>query len=172
MGYKQGMPTPKRTLMGQEDAIAKVKEVYAELEQRPVERECVRRTECCQFKLTGHVPYLTEGEALVAAKALRAKGVFKLPQTPDGSCPMLGANGLCQIYESRPFGCRTHFCVPAGGPYKRREVVDLIRQLEDIDYAVGGCGPRTLPVAVKEALQHSDMKSGVHSKAAPRARGR
>jgi Fe-S-cluster containining protein len=166
------MPTPRRTLLAQDDALAKVIEVYEELERRPVERECLRRTECCQFKLTGQVPYLTEGEALVAARALRAKGIHKLVPREDGACPMLGMDGLCQIYESRPFGCRTHFCVAAGGPYKRREVVDLIRQLEDIDHAVGGCGPRTLPVAVKEALSRSTMKSGVATKAAPRARGR
>lgn len=166
------MPTPRRTLLDQDEAIAKVMEVYEELERRPVERDCVRRTECCQFKLTGHVPYLTEGEALVAARALRAKGIHKLISRNDGACPMLDAGGLCQIYESRPFGCRTHFCVAAGGPYKRREVVDLIRELEDIDHAAGGCGPRTLPVAVKEALARSTMKSGVATKAAPRARGR
>ena len=167
------MSTPRRTLMGQEEAIVEVLEVYAELEKRPLERDCVRRTECCQFKLTGHVPYLTEGEALVAAKALRAKGRDRLQQKADGSCPLLEeGTGLCSIYADRPFGCRTHFCAAAGGPYKRREVVDLIRRLEDIDYAVGGCGPRTLPVAVKEALVQGPIRSGVQSKAAPRSRGR
>ncbi len=166
------MPTPKRTLLGQEEAIAKVLEVYTELEQRQLERNCIRRTECCQFKLTGQVPYLTEGEALVAARALKARGIHKLVQRTDGACAMLGADGLCQVYESRPFGCRTHFCVAAGGPYKRREVVDLIRRLEDIDHAAGGCGPQTLPVAVKDALVRSGAKPGVFSKAAPRGRGR
>ena len=71
-----------------------------------------------------------------------------------------------------PFGCRTHFCGAAGGPYKRREVVDLIRRLEDIDTALGGVGPRTLPVAVKESLALGQHKGGVHIKAAPRSRGR
>jgi Fe-S-cluster containining protein len=167
------MSTPRKTLLSQADAMAQVREVYSELEQRPVERECVRRTQCCQFKLTGEIPYLTEGEALVAAVALRAAGQHKLAPKADGTCPILDSQtGLCQIYDSRPFGCRTHFCGAAGGPYKRREVVDLIRRLEDIDTALGGVGPRTLPVAVKESLVSAQQKGGVHVKAAPRSRGR
>jgi Fe-S-cluster containining protein len=167
------MSTPRKTLLSQTDAMAQVRAVYAELEQRPVERQCVRRTQCCQFKLTGEVPYLTEGEALVAAVALRAAGQHKIAPKADGTCPILDSQtGLCQIYDSRPFGCRTHFCGAAGGPYKRREVVDLIRRLEDIDTALGGVGPRTLPVAVKEALVSAHHKGGVHVKAAPRSRGR
>ncbi len=53
-------------------AVADVQAVYAELEQRPILRNCVRLKECCHFKLTGRTPYLTKGEALLAAKALRA----------------------------------------------------------------------------------------------------
>ena len=48
-------------------AIANVRQVYADLAQRPIERNCTRQTECCHFKLTGRTPYLTKGEALVAA---------------------------------------------------------------------------------------------------------
>ena len=46
------------------------------------------------------------------------------------------------IYEGRPLACRTHFCVPAGGALPRREVIDLIHALEDIDAALaaGGLG--------------------------------
>jgi Fe-S-cluster containining protein len=61
--------------------------------------------------------------------------------------------GDCLIYDSRPFGCRTHFCVAAGGPYARREVIDLIRRLEAIDEALGGTGPRLLPNAISDALK-------------------
>lgn len=52
------------------------------------------------------------------------------------------------IYESRPFGCRTHFCAAAGGPYARRDVIDLIRRLEEIDQKLGGDGPRALCGAI------------------------
>lgn len=131
-----------------------VRQIYAELDTRPVERACTRLTECCQFKLTGLTPYLTKGEALVAAKAWRATGRRKLPNDEgDGACPMLDrASGRCLIYADRPFGCRTHFCAAAGGPMARREVIDLIRRLETIDAQLGGDGPRKLPAAVAAAL--------------------
>ncbi|MEO6870667.1 MAG: YkgJ family cysteine cluster protein [Chthoniobacterales bacterium] len=124
------------------------------MDTRPVERACTRLTECCQFKLTGLTPYLTKGEALVAAKAWRATGRRKLPNDEGGgACPMLDrASGRCLIYADRPFGCRTHFCAAAGGPMARREVIDLIRRLETIDAQLGGDGPRKLPAAVAAAL--------------------
>jgi hypothetical protein len=134
-------------------ATAKVQAVYAELANRPIERQCTRLTECCQFKLTGATPYLTAGEALLAAKAFRATGRTTLPRKTDGSCPLLQpGTGKCLTYADRPFGCRTHFCSAAGGPYARRDVVDLIRRLENVDADLNGQGPRTLPVAVAAAL--------------------
>jgi hypothetical protein len=51
------------------EALAEVRAIYRELENRPIERACARRTECCQFKLTGRTPMLTRGEAMVAAGA-------------------------------------------------------------------------------------------------------
>jgi Fe-S-cluster containining protein len=135
------------------EALAEVRAVYRELENRPVERACLRRTECCQFKLTGRTPMLTRGEALLAAKAVRASGRKAMPGREDGACPMLRENGACLIYADRPFGCRTHFCAAAGGPYARLEVLDLIRRLEIIDTRVGGNGPRALEVAIADELE-------------------
>ena len=135
------------------DAVSTVQTIYGELAARPIERACISRTECCRFRLTGKTPYLTKGEALVAAKAWRATGRTRLPESPDGACPLLDrTTGRCQIYEGRPFGCRTHFCAAAGGPYARREVVDLIHRLEDLDCALGGDGALPLPAAVANAL--------------------
>ena len=135
-------------------ALAEVRQVYVDLAERPIERNCTRRTECCHFKLTGRTPYLTKGEAMVAARALRATGRKLLPENPDGACPMLQeGTGECLIYEDRPFGCRTHFCVAAGGPIARRDVLDLIRRLEDVDLKLNGNGPRTLQNAVADALE-------------------
>jgi len=136
-------------------ALNEVRAVYAELADRPIERNCTRLKECCHFKLTGRTPYLTKGEALLAAKALRGTGRTQLPANSSGACPLLdAASGNCLIYDSRPFGCRTHFCVAAGGPYARREVIDLIRRLEVVDVQVGGSGPRLLQNAVADALEH------------------
>ena len=135
-------------------ALAEVRQVYVDLAQRPVERNCVRRTECCHFKLTGRTPYLTKGEAIVAAKAFRATGRKSLPENADGSCPMLQQEtGNCLIYEDRPFGCRTHFCAAAGGAIARRDVLDLIRRLEDVDLALNENGPRPLQSVVADVLQ-------------------
>ena len=134
-------------------ALAEVRQIYVDLAQRPIQRNCTRRTECCHFKLTGRTPYLTKGEAIVAAKALRGTGRKSVPENADGSCPMLQPEtGNCLIYEDRPFGCRTHFCTAAGGPIARREVIDLIRRLEDVDLALNGKGPRPLQSAVGDAL--------------------
>ncbi len=128
--------------------------VYAELAARPVERQCLQRTECCRFKLTGLTPYLTKGEALVAARALRATGRRKLPEPAGGACPLLEpGSGNCLIYNDRPFGCRTHFCAAAGGPLARHQVIDLIRRLETIDTQLGGDGPRKLSAALIAALR-------------------
>jgi hypothetical protein len=137
-------------------ALAEVREVYVDLAQRPIERNCTRLTECCHFKLTGRTPYLTKGEAIVAARALRATGRKSLPENADGSCPMLQQEtGNCLIYEDRPFGCRTHFCAAAGGPIARRDVLDLIRRLEDVDLALNGNGPRPFQNAVADALEET-----------------
>jgi Fe-S-cluster containining protein len=145
---------PRHNELSAAEAVQAVKEVYRELAARPIERNCLQRTECCQFRLTGRTPFLTKGEALVAAKAFRATGRKELPASPDGACPLLHrTTGRCLIYEGRPFGCRTHFCAAAGGPYARQEVVDLIHRLEDVDRALGGDGATALPTAVERALR-------------------
>lgn len=135
------------------EVLGRVRKIYEELSRRPREHACVARARCCHFQLTGQIPYLTKGEALLAARAWRATGRKKLPRPENGRCPMLEeASGRCLIYQDRPFGCRTHFCAAAGGPYGRREISDLIHQLEQIDVALGGTGGRKLPGAVTDAI--------------------
>lgn len=136
-------------------AVAEVRAIYTDLARRPLERACALRTECCHFAITGRTPHLTRGEALLAARAFRSTGRRVLPKHGDGACPLLHPRTLrCLIYEDRPFGCRTHFCDAAGGPWPRREVLDLIRRLEAIDARLGGRGPRILQGAVADALAH------------------
>ena len=144
----------RRATADLDSALGEVRAVYAALEQRPIERACSRLKECCHFKLTGRTPFLTKGEALLAAKALRATGRKTLPDNSDGICPLLDAQtGNCRIYRDRPFGCRTHFCAAAGGPYARHEVADLIQRLEQIDREFGGDGAHVMPDAIEHALR-------------------
>ena len=133
-------------------AEATVREIYRELDERPVERACVRRGDCCSFKRTGREPYVTKGEVLLVAKAYRASGRRRIAEAPDGSCPLLDASGKCSVYAARPFGCRTHFCAAAGGPVARGDVVDLIHRLADLDARLGGSGVRRLSAALADAL--------------------
>lgn len=136
-----------------ENAMREVLAIYAEWERRPIERACTGLADCCRFRLVGHTPYLTRGEALVAAKAWKAAGRREVVVSADGSCPFLHpVTGRCGIYQGRPFGCRTHFCEAAGGPARRSEVRDLIGRLEEIDRTLGGGGAVNLPVAVRQAM--------------------
>lgn len=136
------------------EAIAAVRAVYQDLAGRPLARQCTGIAQCCQFKITGRLPSLTRAEAIVAANAFRATGRKTLPAPADEACPMLDpATSRCLIYGDRPFGCRTHFCRAAGGPYERREVLDLIRRLEAADVLLGHTdGPRPLPAALAREL--------------------
>ena len=134
--------------------LDEVRAVYAELAKLPLERSCQRRTGYCRFQLTGLTPQITKGEALVAARGLRATGRKELPESADGACPLLKPEtGTCMIYADRPFGCRTHFCEAAGGPYPRKHLLDLIRRLEEVDRQLGGDGPRQIQAAVADALE-------------------
>jgi Fe-S-cluster containining protein len=145
----------KSAPLSREAALAEVRAIYRDVDARPVERNCTRLTECCQFRLTGHTPQLTRGEALLAAHAVRASGRKALPESPmEGACPLLKVDGKCLIYHDRPFGCRTHFCAAAGGPYDRAEVLDLVRRLEVLDQKLDGTGPRAMPGVVAEELRH------------------
>jgi Fe-S-cluster containining protein len=135
-------------------AVREVKDIYEELARRPIERHCTLKTECCHFLLTGETPFLTKGEAIVAAKAVRNTGRKELPNRVDGACRLLhSTTARCMIYADRPFGCRTHFCEAAGGPYQRKEVIDLIHRLEEIDRKLDGTGARNLEIAVEESLK-------------------
>lgn len=149
-------PLRENSAPDQAAAIGEVLEIYAEWETRPMVRACTGIADCCRFRLVGHTPYLSKGEALVAARAWKAAGRRDVVTPADGSCPFLHPNtGKCRIYQGRPFGCRTHFCTAAGGPAHRNDVRDLIQRLEAIDHRLGGRGPVNLASAVSEAMAGS-----------------
>lgn len=134
------------------DFRTEIQAIYAEIERRPLPRDCQLRTGCCHFRQTGKTPLLTLGEALYLAVGVRASGRKTLKPHPDGACPLLGRDGKCTVYAHRPFGCRTHFCEAAGGMYPRKHVADLIQRLEALDEKLGGDGSRPLEGAVSAVL--------------------
>ena len=155
-----------------ERACDEVSAVYAQAADRAPQRSCESRTDCCRFRLTGRTPYLTRGEALVAARALRATGRKSLPEPSAGDCPLLDVSGRCLIYEDRPFACRSHFCSAAGGTYPRALVADLVAALDAIDERLGGSGGVSLPSAVARALTEIDRERRENRSPGRRARGR
>lgn len=63
---------------------------------------------CCNFELSGMMPFLTPGEWEVILDYLEARG-RTLPPLKGLECPFL-ERGRCQIYEVRPTACRAYFC--------------------------------------------------------------
>lgn len=142
----------------QDELLRQVRQVYTDTSARDFPNSCQSRAACCHFRNAGHVPFLTRGEALVAAKAVRARGLRKIAEHPDGACPLINTEGRCTIYESRPFGCRTHFCKEAGGIVPRPLIRDLVQRLEAIDRELGGDGGRNFHSAINQALTELDGK--------------
>lgn len=145
---------PRRAKPDLAPVFQELESIYASLTTLPVVRSCTNRTTCCRFQLTGETPQLTLPEALYAAKAVRRNGRTRLPDTQDGSCPLLGQGGRCTIYDHRPFGCRTHFCTAAGGQIPRKQVAHLIQKLDALDERLGGDGSRPIQSAVADALKN------------------
>lgn len=125
------------------DVLAAVRRLLEEGARRVsrAQRFCMGTADCCRFRLTGETPHVTLGEAWLAWKAWRASGRTRVELPDDGSCPFLSGEGRCMIYEGRPLACRTHFCVSAGGALPRRDVIDLIHGLEDMDAALASTAP-------------------------------
>jgi uncharacterized protein len=87
---------------------------------------------CCRFDVTGREPWLTEMEwTLVWAAHQRTGRRLSATTDADGSCPFLSSSSLCVIYESRPLGCRTHFCQHAehAPPPARKALLEVVADL-------------------------------------------
>jgi Fe-S-cluster containining protein len=127
-------------------ARTELRALYDEVDALLGPFSCPGSTDCCHFGRTGREPYPHAVELAEVEHAARAANVS--PTTPAPSpakprklqvlaerrCPLLGADGRCRIYASRPFGCRTYFCDRIEGPTKfpRERVREIGRRVADL----------------------------------------
>ena len=139
------LPDPSKTT----EVLEQLRALYREYESTSIPaRLCSGRADCCRFRLTGETPHVTLPEALLVWQTWKKTGRTRVSLPEDGSCPCLNREGRCMVYEGRPFACRTHFCVEAGGALPRKMVQHLIDRLEDLDYTLRGQGAARLPDAL------------------------
>lgn len=131
------------------ETLEELRALYREYERLPrPDRLCTGKADCCRFRLTGETPHVTLPEALLVWQTWKKTGRTRITLPQDGSCPCLNREGLCMVYEGRPFACRTHYCMEAGGALPRKQVQHLIDRLNDLDYKLKGQGAARLPDAL------------------------
>lgn len=121
-------------------ARAELLALYKEVDALIAPFSCPASGECCHFARTGREPYphaVELEEVMHAAKgtnALSKKRLAVVAADADRTCALLGDDGRCRIYASRPFGCRTFFCERVEGPRKwPRDAVQAIgRRIADL----------------------------------------
>jgi uncharacterized protein len=138
-------------------ARATLRKLYDEVDLLLGGLSCDASTECCQFGVTGREPYPTAVELAELDLALRSSPLpsakKRLALADDGTrrCPVLGDDGRCRAYASRPFGCRTFFCARVqGGKVPRDAVARIGRAIADLSarFAPRDPGPRPLTRAL------------------------
>jgi uncharacterized protein len=136
--------------------LGELQAVYDEVDAAFAGWSCPASTECCRFGITGREPYVTSIELLAVERALAARGgpirqrtaaaapavatpkkralPLADPVLAERRCPLLGDDGRCGIYASRPLGCRTFYCdrATAGGRVAHREVGAMVRRIQAI----------------------------------------
>lgn len=72
-------------------------------------------------------------------RALPVAGGSSPEGRDEGRCPLLGVDGRCTIYASRPFGCRTFFCdaAVAGDPVSQRDINAFVARIRAIAARLG-----------------------------------
>ena len=115
-------------------ARAELLALYAEVDALLAPISCPGSTDCCHFGRTGREPYPHAVELAEVEHARASLG--RAPRSPhlnvEGRCPLLGRDGRCRIYASRPFGCRTYFCDRASGEVPRERVREIGRRIADL----------------------------------------
>lgn len=115
--------------------MADLRGVFSRIDAMMAPFSCPASTGCCRFGQTGREPYLTRLEEEALRRAQAARPTKKLPLIGAATdCTFLQSNGLCSVYETRPFGCRTFFCEDREGPkaFPRREVNRLAQELQEL----------------------------------------
>jgi Fe-S-cluster containining protein len=130
---------------------AELHAIYKEVDALHAGWSCETSTDCCRFGVTGREPYPTALELAELETAVRARGGLpkrrSLPMAEERRCDLLGDDGRCLVYASRPYGCRTFFCDRASGPrVPRAEIQRLSRQIADLSarFDPSNPGPRPL----------------------------
>lgn len=119
--------------------LVELRALYARIDRTLEGWTCDASTECCRFGVTGREPYPTAVEIAELDRAVRARGGLPKrrlrfgPAVSNGKgerpCALLGDDGRCLVYASRPFGCRTFFCERACGPVGQRADSGLPRAM-------------------------------------------
>lgn len=145
--------------------LARLRAVYAEVEQAYAGHGCEGTTECCRFAITGREPYVTSIEVLAVQRAIAARGGPLKPKkralpiahrTRDDErvCPLLDEGARCAIYADRPLGCRTFWCHRATSDRQvdQKELNGFVRQVQEIaaEHEHGGDKGRPLTRALGE----------------------
>ena len=132
-------------------ARAELRAIYKEVDDLHAGWTCSVSTDCCRFGVTGREPYPTAIELAELEAAVRARGGLPkrrtLPLAEERRCDLLGDDGRCLVYASRPFGCRTFFCERGEGPrVDRQEIQRFGRRIADLSakFDPNNPGPRPL----------------------------
>jgi Fe-S-cluster containining protein len=121
---------------------------------------CDGSTDCCRFDVTGREPHLWPAEWALLAKGIAARGA-RLRRLPlAGTCPLLGSDGRCTVYDARPFGCRTYYCARATGPTRRPPRAELA----EIGRRIATLSERSQPGAKPRALTRWLEEFGLRSR--------
>lgn len=134
-------------------AIEETREVLEEASRLYAPFSCPATAECCHLAVTQRPPWLWPTEWAILEAAVGAIP----PARPDGACRLLGADGRCTTYDSRPFGCRTFFCDKRRGPVREptMAVHRLLDRLTALNVALDpGSAPRQLNDWLEDAVRH------------------
>lgn len=146
---------------------AELRALYATVDRALDGWGCDASTDCCRFGVTGREPYPTAIEIAELERAVRARGGLpkrrSLPvvaskrgqsdrrgdeggDDAERRCALLGDDGRCLVYASRPFGCRTFFCERARGPVGERAAAGLPRgAIAEVARAIAALSARFAP---------------------------